>query len=329
MGMLHLTQVSFLKPILDGLIDSGASTRRILNRSGLDKFNLDNIENFVPVDSAYAFFDETCKQEGTPDLFEQFSSNIELLGLAQWGEMVAYAPDVLTACQLAVKYGNVINTHERASLTINGERTTYRQHFIDQPTKGRDQADHISLALAINGFRLAGGAKWAPLEIHLQSQTCLNLDLLLPIGAKTLVFLNRPATAIVFHTSMLAMPMLSSNVSLDKGILINSVGTSMAEMVESLVDSMKIGMSPSVNVISEIIGVPVRSLQRMLSREETSFTEVVERWRFKSAIKYLSETDLRIKEISSILKYSNASNFERAFRRWTNVTPEQYRKSTR
>ncbi len=35
--------------------------------------------------------------------------------------------------------------------------------------------------------------------------------------------------------------------------------------------------------------------------------------------------NLRIKEISQFLGYNEVSNFNRAFRRWTNTTPSRYR----
>lgn len=326
MNELNLTQVSFFKPILDGLTESGVNIEPLLKSTGLNKFNLGNIDNYVPVDLMYAFLDEVSKQQGLPDLLEQFSSNIELLSLSQWGAMIAYTPDVLSAVQLAVKYDNIVNTHERASLSIKGKTAIYRQCFTDHPKKGREQADFISFAMAINGFRLAAGDKWAPLEIHLQSQTAPNLDLLLPVGSNTRILLSQPATAIVFPTAMLSLPMLGSNIFSGNDID-NVYLTSMAGKIEAIINSTQAEVNPKIQRFSLMLDIPVRTLQRQLAVEDSSFSIIVERWRFKTAIKYLTETDLLIKEISSLLWYSNASNFERAFRSWTNTTPEQYRNS--
>lgn len=321
MKKLDITQVSFFKPILDGLTESGVDIRPFLKSSGLNKFNLDNIDNYVPVDLMYAFFDDVFNQQGRFDLLEQFSTDIELLSLSQAWAMVVYTPDVFGACQLAVRYDNIINSHERASLTIDGEKVIYRPCFADHRQKRSEQADFISFALAINGFRLAGGDKWPPLEIHLQSEHPPNLDFLLPVGSNIRILLNQAATAIVFPTAMLPLPRLGSNISNNNSL------TSMAGKVEALIGSTQIDVNPKIEYFSEIVDIPVRTLQRQLAMEDATFSIIVKRWRFKIAKKYLSESDLLIKEISLLLRYSNTSNFERAFRRWTNTTPEQYRNS--
>lgn len=63
---------------MDGLTDSGVNTERLLKQSGLNKFNLDNIENYIPVDAMLHFLNEACKKEGISTLADQFSSNIDL-----------------------------------------------------------------------------------------------------------------------------------------------------------------------------------------------------------------------------------------------------------
>ena len=326
---LHTSQVSFFKPILDGAQDSGISINRLLKDSGLNKFNLDDFDNYVPINSMYAFFAAISEQQGIADLTEQFANQIQLTSLSQWGEMVAYAPNVLAACQLAVKYDNVINSHERAGFEINGTKATYWQRFIDKPTVGlsvgRKQADYISFVLALNGFRLAGGADWAPLEIHLQSDTSTNFDTLLPVGNNTKILLNQPRTAIIFPTSMLTKPMLSSEGAND--IIINHHATdlSLVNTIERLIDSRQTGLVPNMKLIAEMTESSTRTLQRNLSKEGSSISEVVDQWRFKTALKLIEEPGNNLKEISERLSYSNLPNFERAFRRWTKTSPGRYR----
>ena len=321
---LHTSQVSFFKPILDGAQDSGVSINRLLKDSGLNKFNLDDFDNYVPISLMYAFFAAISKQQGIADLTEQFSNQIQLTSLSQWGEMIAYAPNVLAACQLGVKYGNVICSHERAGFKINGTRATYWQRFIDKPTIGREQADFISFIQALDGFRIAGGADWAPLEIHLQSDTSPNFDTLLPVGNNTKILLNQPATAIVFPTSMLTKPMLSSEGAND--IIINHQVTdlSLVNKIERLIDSRQAGLVPNMKLIAEMAESSTRTLQRNLSKEGSSLSEIVDQWRLKTALKLLEEPGNSIKEISEKLSYSNVPNFERAFRRWTNTSPGRY-----
>ena len=69
----------------------------------------------------------------------------------------------------------------------------------------------------------------------------------------------------------------------------------------------------------------VRSLQRRLAAEGETFAQVCEQTRAELATRMLKCTDLSLGEIASELGYSERTNFIRAFKRWTGVTPEQFR----
>src|SRR5690606_39637150 len=62
-------------------------------------------------------------------------------------------------------------------------------------------------------------------------------------------------------------------------------------------------------------------------RKETnySFSEYLSAYRFNMAKKWLSETDLTIKDIAAKLCYNNPQNFIRSFRKHEGMTPGQYR----
>ncbi|CAN7226525.1 helix-turn-helix domain-containing protein [Paenibacillus sp. LjRoot56] len=66
-------------------------------------------------------------------------------------------------------------------------------------------------------------------------------------------------------------------------------------------------------------------------RKETncSFSDYLSNYRFNMAKKWLSETDMPIKDISSKLRYNNSQNFIRSFRKQEGLTPGQYRDKQR
>lgn len=325
MAQLDLAQVGFFKPILDKLQDEGSNIQKLLYTSRLSNYNLENANKYVPVQILYDFFSSVSHQEGIKDFIEEFSELIKLVSLSQWGVMIAYAPDILTACQRAEQYDSVVLTHEHAGFDINAENTTYWQYFDDEPIEGREQADFVSLALAVNGFQLAAGDTWAPLEIHIQSNVAPNLDRILPEGNTTKIYVGQPRTAIVFPTSMLSMPMLGrgsqKNLSLDSIEKFTSIG----QKIECILESNQNKVMPGLQQIADVADMSPRTLQRKLVEESITYFEVVDKWRFKTALKLLENPSLKIKDISENLRYANVPNFERSFKRWTNQTPRQYR----
>jgi len=71
--------------------------------------------------------------------------------------------------------------------------------------------------------------------------------------------------------------------------------------------------------------IGVRTLQRRLRDEGTSYREVVDELRRDVALRQLRKTDASIEEITWLAGFSELSPFYRAFRRWTGKTPSQYR----
>ena len=69
----------------------------------------------------------------------------------------------------------------------------------------------------------------------------------------------------------------------------------------------------------------VRTLRRRLAEKELSFRQLLNECRRARAENLLLDGRLSIADISLSLGYSEAANFYRAFRRWTGVTPAQWR----
>jgi AraC-like DNA-binding protein len=70
-----------------------------------------------------------------------------------------------------------------------------------------------------------------------------------------------------------------------------------------------------------------RTLQARLRAENTSFADLLDEVRRELALKYVANAHLRLVEIPLLLQFSEPSPFFRAFRRWTGITPAEYRRA--
>ncbi len=68
----------------------------------------------------------------------------------------------------------------------------------------------------------------------------------------------------------------------------------------------------------------VRTLQRKLKEESLTFKGLVDDMRRELAIQYMRDSRLTIGEITYLLGFSDPSNFTRAFRRWTEMSPNSF-----
>ena len=77
--------------------------------------------------------------------------------------------------------------------------------------------------------------------------------------------------------------------------------------------------------VARQLNMSTRTLRRRLHQENTSFRKLAGELRTVIATKYLCDTDLTVEDISHLLGFSEPSSFRQAFRRWTNVGPQQFR----
>ena len=83
---------------------------------------------------------------------------------------------------------------------------------------------------------------------------------------------------------------------------------------------------PSLQHTACQLGVSVRSMQRRLSDMGTSYRELVDAVRIKTACHLLAESDERICDIAARLGFADASSFSRTFMRLMKIQPRLYRR---
>ena len=83
---------------------------------------------------------------------------------------------------------------------------------------------------------------------------------------------------------------------------------------------------PTINRVAVSMGMPIRTLQRRLIDEGLTYSRVVEIRRQREAYRKLSGTGQSIAHIGATLGYSDPSSFSRAFKRWSHMSPSDYRR---
>ncbi|MEA3292741.1 MAG: helix-turn-helix domain-containing protein, partial [Pseudomonadota bacterium] len=77
---------------------------------------------------------------------------------------------------------------------------------------------------------------------------------------------------------------------------------------------------------AEMTGLSLRTLQRRLANEQTTYSRIYANARLNKAEILLKNTDANLLDITLSLGYQHASTFSRAFHQWTGVSPREYRK---
>jgi AraC-like DNA-binding protein len=79
--------------------------------------------------------------------------------------------------------------------------------------------------------------------------------------------------------------------------------------------------------VARELEMSARSLRRRMQAEGLSFSALTTRHRIQLAKNLLERPSLSIQEAAHELGFSSSTAFHRAFKRWTGMTPKQYRES--
>lgn len=83
----------------------------------------------------------------------------------------------------------------------------------------------------------------------------------------------------------------------------------------------------NIEFICNHLSVSRQTLFRILKKEDTTFKELLNETRKKNSIELLSNQELKISEISSLLGYTDISSFYTAFNNWFGMSVSDYRKT--
>ena len=97
------------------------------------------------------------------------------------------------------------------------------------------------------------------------------------------------------------------------------------DYLRSLVKAHLADGSLKIDELAEIAGISKRSLQRNLTENCTSFSQIMQEARFETACMHLDNLNMKIKDVAAALGYANSTHFSRYFRRHSGISPRQYR----
>src|SRR5262249_45896155 len=100
----------------------------------------------------------------------------------------------------------------------------------------------------------------------------------------------------------------------------------LVDQVRSLIKAELTGGDPSLAKIGRELGMSRRTLQRHLKAGNTSHHQILEETRKHLALEYLSRRGMTIGELAYLLGFSEQSAFCRAFKRWTGMSPTDFRR---
>jgi AraC-like DNA-binding protein len=188
------------------------------------------------------------------------------------------------------------------------------------------------LVFFANAVREATGVQLDPVEVRFPYRQRMELAAHRDAFRAPLVFGRRTA-ALVYRAEDLQRPTMFVDETLQNYLeqLADQVMASLdahplfANRVRGVIFAQLSDGNPSRRQVAETLGVSVRTLQRRLSEERTSFASLLDDLRRQMSLQLLRDSSLAVYEIAFLLGYADPSTFYQAFRRWTGSSPRRYR----
>jgi AraC-like DNA-binding protein len=213
-------------------------------------------------------------------------------------------------------------------LSDNGQALRLNVATVGKPRLGAYQSELEILVVTMAACRLAAGPDWVPAEISLayRPRECFP-DIAFFAGTR--IVRGTGATYLTIPRELMELPFpragrenSSANPEHPSPALIPE---SFGGLVQLQIEHLLPDRAASVEVVAESLGLSSRSLQRRLLEEGLTYSRLLADIRALQAAAWLCRGGKPIVQIALDLGYTDPSNFTRAFRRRTGVSPAAFR----
>lgn len=235
-----------------------------------------------------------------------------------------------------VRYTPIFTTSANAALVENSNDyqldIELKVDKDNKPSVCHESFDAFISAL-ITICRKRYGNGFSPKELHLsRHEPCQQVKERYEQLFNCKVTYNNPAPYLVFTKESLDKELTAGNMQLfdltEQAIMLcmNEMDfSSILGDIRTVLKKLLPGGDISVSNISQELGLSSRSLQRKLLEQGLNYRQVLDDYRRELAIVYIRQPALSQGEISYQLGFSAPSNFSRAFKNWTGISPGEYR----
>ena len=328
---IPFTRFSSLLPFISFFNNIGAPTDRFLRAAKISVSYKDSPNKHIPLHSAYLFAEHAARSEGINNLGLTVGQNTSLADLGPYGYLIQQSSTIYEYLQKGIRLIDSETSGQRFWLSEYDGELRFNSYISGSSDYGRSQADMYALIITINTLRKMVGDQWSPRELYLANIHSEKLADI-PALADTNITVGGKYSSFTLPRSMLKQafhPAINHETSTDsiKQRLLSPLPVDFIIAISQIVEMLLLQGHSKVDLAAEAAGMTVRTLQRRLTEVGMSYTQLVNSTRVDIAARWLKSSDMSISAIASTLGYSDASNFTRAFRRQTGISPQGFREA--
>ena len=329
-----IVSVSVLSQLFSYLTSKGVDIDTFLISLGLDPESVNAPDSYIPIETYLLIQDEAAEYANDPYLGLHMGEFAEAGSWSILGYMMMNCKTLGEAFEKSTRYHRIIGNliEGNAHLKFNRIKVT-----LATPPHAPQMSRHCyesTISSTVRMMRTLTGKEIDPLEVTFiypepNSRSEYERVFRCPVlfGQKENSFTID--LRVIFTPILYANPdMLQHFENYAQEFLAdidrqNEYAQAVTKIILSKLDDEKL----SIKKVAKEMSVSVRTLQNRLKDEGVVFSELLTDTRQKLAKKYLQE-DYSVEQITYLLGFSEPSVFRKAFKKWSGVTPRQYREGS-
>ena len=315
-----------MRDIIYGAAARGADFVKLCQEMNFDPQDLNDSSKPVPFKPAAEIWNVVLKHTKDPLLGLHLGEEINPTILGMIGYLMQSSKTLEEAMVVLCKYNELYSTMLKYSIEEKGGNIyiqfdaalLWQQEY---PESAR-QSVEISMSGAVKLFQTLSGKKVWPFKVQLAY----------PVRERpeyerifqSVIEFNSDCNGLVFRKSDMRLPVISYDKSLfaffnealeekQKSLRFNQ---RLGDRVRQMIISDFKGRIPPIEIAASNLNITVRSLQRKLKDENTSYRNIVSNLKKDLAKTILRRPDFRITDVANILGYSDSSAFRKAYKKW-------------
>lgn len=330
--MTELVRVAALSGYIETMAGLGLDPRPLLKEQGLSADLLVNPEQLIPAPAAIRLLERSAAETGCITLGLRMAEGRAIANLGATSLLIAHQPTLRHALTALREFRARINSTLVLHVEDIGTDTILREDFALRRAEPTRQSSDLALGVLMRLCTEVLGADWTPRLVCFSHQPPPPAQL--PIFTRLFrcpLQFDSELNGLILHQSDLDRPNRRADDQLARHArqLIDTVmspaGRSASEDVNHLIRLLMPAGRASIQHCAASLGLTVRTLQRLLDADGTSFSELLKAARMQLATQYLANPRMRITDVAEMLGYSSIG----AFTRWYSQTFGQSPRASR
>ena len=323
---IPLMRAVLLAPFLQRLQERKTGTAEFLSKFGISEQDILNPEKLVPATAVYRLLNEISDQLHDPYVGAHVGAQ---LARTNWGPMNSLHSQATTLGQFLNKFMATTENYGKSAnyqLETNGTVALLRMQRIFDTCVHPVQADAIGVGLFVEILSIFCREHWNANQVI--AVACEPSAIPVECLPNTSVIKGgRSGFCIRFPSDWLYLSTipttLKDDIPQEKSETYNPIDSSLLELIKN---ACKENLSnENLVLVAKYCGMHPKKIQRELKSQNTSFSKILDDQRREYALERVGTSDASFSTIAVETGFQHASNFSRAFKRWTGQTPAQYR----